>query len=583
MSTNKSPLNQPMSRRGRSWLLAAFFIIQAGLLGYSGLRHSPTYDEVAHLPAGLSHWHGNYRLFNVNPPLTRMIAALPVLAVGAKTDWAALNKQFLAGTRQRVDFDVGRDFIAVNGPRAFWLYCYARWACIPLVWLGGWVIRQWASELYGERSGWMALAIWTFSPMVLGHGALITPDVSAASFGVLATHRFWLWAESPDWHRALAVAVATGLAILSKSTWLLVLPTVYGLAWIMNRLDAGPPIVKRMVSDRLGQAAAIVIVTWLLVVYGYQFTGLMRPIGDYPFQSDRLTQVDSKTGIRINRFADPLFGRFPVPLPDELLLGMDEQKKNFENPAQSYLFGELRRGGWWYYYVVAVLLKTPVGILLLLLTVAMVRILSATRPTLQECCLLLPPLIVLILVSSQTGINKHLRYLLPAYPFVIIWISQCGRWKTKSVKVIVGVCLTWAIGSSLWVYPHSLSYFNELAGGPAGGHRYLINSNADWGQDLFYLKDAMDRRGWDHVSMVYWGRYDPRIAGIEFDLPPRGPLEVIPPGRYAISVNHLRGYAFVMPTGSGGLRHSSPDDYRYFERLRPIGSAGYSMLLYEVE
>ena len=38
-----------------------------------------------------------------------------------------------------------------------------------------------------------------------------------------------------------------------------------------------------------------------------------------------------------------------------------------------------------------------------------------------------------------------------------------------------------AVGSSLAIYPHSLSYFNELAGGPTKGHYHLIDSNIDWG------------------------------------------------------------------------------------------------------
>jgi hypothetical protein len=55
--------------------------------------------------------------------------------------------------------------------------------------------------------------------------------------------------------------------------------------------------------------------------------------------------------------------------------------------------------------------------------------------------------------------------------------------------------LAWSVGSSLWYYPHSLSYFNELVGGPMGGPKHLLDSNIDWGQDLFYLKDWLDANG----------------------------------------------------------------------------------------
>jgi len=93
--------------------------------------------------------------------------------------------------------------------------------------------------------------------------------------------------------------------------------------------------------------------------------------------------------------------------------------------------------------------------------------------------------------------------------------------------------------------------------------------------------------------MVYWGRYDARLAGVDFDLPPNlsiadlsGQSEQAPvvpsPGIYAISINQLRGYRFVAPNGEGGLQQGLPDGYRYFQRWKPIGTVGYSMRLFEI-
>lgn len=225
---------------------------------------------------------------------------------------------------------------------------------------------------------------------------------------------------------------------------------------------------------------------------------------------------------------------------------------------------------------------------------------SERRRWLDECFVLVPMLAVLFMVSSQMGINKYLRYLLPAYPFAIIWVSQVGRLIELSsgrfrqfASVVTTGLLASSILSSLWIYPHSMSYFNELAGGPRRGDDHLINSNIDWGQDLFFLKDKMKERGWDRVGMVYWGRYDARLSGVDFDLPPHLSLTdlsgqgnqaaVAPsPGIYAISINQLRGYRFVAPDGTGGLQQGLPDGYQYFQRWKPIGTAGYSMRLFEI-
>ena len=603
-------------------LVTGLLCIQALLLGWGAMRHSPTYDEVAHLPAGLSHWElGDYRLFRVNPPLVRMVAALPVWLIGAETDWTRLHAVIASNSKQRVDFDVGRDFITANGERAFWLYTFARWACIPFVSLGGWVIWRWSSRLYGERSGLIGVVIWTFSPMVLGHGQLITPDVAAGSLGALVFYLFWRWVNEPLWAMAYGVGLSLGLTALTKSTWIIA-PGLMMMLWIASIV-----MQRRLKLEWIGQAAFLLAVAWLVFVIGYTGDGLFKPLGEYRFQSQAFrgdpqqsvnVGEESKAVPGVNRFAESFLGRLPVPLPEQFILGVDVQKSNFESTTLSYLRGELRRGGWWYYYLYGVVVKSTVGVLVLLVGVTILRLIgyrrlslresgadpllsrSERRRWLDECFVLVPMLAVLFMVSSQTGINKHLRYLLPAYPFAIIWISQIGHLIELSsgrfrhwASVLTTGLLASSILSSLWIYPHSMSYFNEIAGGPRRGDDHLINSNVDWGQDLFFLKDKMKQHGWDRVGMVYWGRYDARLAGVDFDLPPNlsiadlsGQSEQAPvvpsPGIYAISINQLRGYRFVAPNGEGGLQQGLPDGYQYFQRWKPIGTVGYSMRLFEI-
>jgi hypothetical protein len=110
---------------------------------------------------------------------------------------------------------------------------------------------------------------------------------------------------------------------------------------------------------------------------------------------------------------------------------------------------------------------------------------------LDQMVLLAPGLMVLVLVSSQDGFSHHFRYVLPLLPFVYIWISKVAGWVRRDSLlrgVLVLFCLAWTVGSSLAVFPHSMSYFNELAGGPVSGHRYMLHSSFAWSQDDFYLK-----------------------------------------------------------------------------------------------
>ncbi len=47
-------------------------------------QQSVTFDETGHLAAGLAHWkHADFSLYAVNPPLSRLVAMLPVLPLAS--------------------------------------------------------------------------------------------------------------------------------------------------------------------------------------------------------------------------------------------------------------------------------------------------------------------------------------------------------------------------------------------------------------------------------------------------------------------------------------------------------------------
>src|SRR5947209_7850609 len=97
--------------------------IHAALLAWGASCHSPAIDEVGHLPSGLGHWQqGRFDLYHVNPPLVRMVAALPVLADQPRVDWSDPQQYYT-----RLEFGIGKTFIAENGERSFWYFTLARW------------------------------------------------------------------------------------------------------------------------------------------------------------------------------------------------------------------------------------------------------------------------------------------------------------------------------------------------------------------------------------------------------------------------------------------------------------------------
>ena len=256
----------------------------------------------------------------------------------------------------------------------------------------------------------------------------------------------------------------------------------------------------------------------------------------------------------------------------------------------------------------------------------------------DEMVVLAPLFVILILVSSQTGFSVHSRYLIPALPFSFVWVSKVARafeirWeprprnqelaepvsrpadrRQRMISAIAALAIVWLILSSLALYPHSLSYFNELAvvlptrgdvtcpqpigqgdenqglssrvryalsAGARNGARHLLDSNIDWGQDLLYLKDWLDK----HPAVELDGlavscSYPASLMGLPEALrPPAAPTEgavdekrcgdrsAPKPGWYALSVNYIYG---------------RDRNYRYFLKLQPAAMAGYSIYIYHI-
>ncbi|HVC98882.1 MAG TPA: glycosyltransferase family 39 protein, partial [Pirellulales bacterium] len=599
-------------QHANAFALGGVLLVHAGLLAYSAARHSPTFNELGHLPAGICHWrYAMFELYRVNPPLARMVAAAPVLAFcEPKTDWG--NYQLDPLSRETIP--MGIRFAKANGPRTFFLFTVARWACVPFCLLGAWTCYRWAGDLWGRAAGWMALLLWCFNPFVLGFGALVKPDVPAAAVGVWAAYRFWKWLREPSWPLAAIAGTALGLAELTKFT-LLVFFLVWPAAWLVKGVGWAPPTARakdgaphaaapglhaRARFSAFSQLLSILALAVVVINLGYAFAGSFQRLTDFPFQSRILSGMPTptrsasnainrgvaptKAQIAIanaprpgNRFAGTWLGHVPVPLPRDYVQGIDRQRTDFELGERSYLRGHWQARGWWYYHLFGLAIKTPLGTLALLGLSCYLTVLAGVRRVgtahhrshhagrdasdfaatvdtseirwpirlANELYLLAPAVAILALVSSQTGFSNHVRYTIPALPFLFIWCGKCLSgtqgvgWPSQAVRAGIRdslsrrrlwfrttcwTCVAASALASLSVYPHSISYFNLLVGGPKNGHNYLLESNTACGQDLLYLKEWFDRNPQARpLGVASFGWIDPELAGIEYTLPPVGP------------------------------------------------------------
>jgi hypothetical protein len=580
----------------RRLVVVVYLIVLALMLGLMGARKAPTFDEFGHLPSGISHWRwGTFDLYRVNPPLIRMLAATPAVFGSDMTIDANMLRD---GPYDRPEFAAGQQFHQKLQAKSFWQFTLARWACIPLSLIGAYVVYCWSQKAYGNTPALIALTIYCFCPNVLAWGSAITPDAGAAAIGCAAGFAYWRWWYEPSWKRAVVAGGIMGLAELTKSTWIILYPLCLTLWFlrltISSRIDkntntqAASPVVS--VVKELWQLSVVLILPLYILNAGYGFEDSFRQLKEFHFISRSLGGPDAHN-VPGNRFRDSFLGELPVPVPANYLRGIDIQKYDFEVGLWSYLRGEWKKGGWWYYYIYAFLLKTPLGIQLLLVLTILLTVVDPRyrRDWRSEIVMLAPSVGVFLIVSSQTGFSRYYRYVLPALPFLYIWISKVGlvfAGKSRALKALVGGCLVWSIISTLSIFPFTLSYFNELAGGPRNGWKYLVDANIDWGQDLLELKTWYDRHPEARpFHLNYEGWADPKIAGIDFQPFPKelfpganqepDPVTSGPQlGWYAISAHRLAGFREFDRDGL---------EFTYLQRFQPTAMAGYSIYIYHLE
>lgn len=563
-------------------MLSALCVVYLLLQTAMAFQDSPTLNEPAHLVSGLSHWKlGHYRIYRVNPPLVRMLAALPVLAMGYEFEWRNIE----AFTDDRPEHWMGILFARLNEERILSLIFAARLACIPLGLIGLISCCLWSKALYGRSSAFIAGLLWCFSPFILGHGHLITNDVPAASFAALSGFTFWRWCQSTNHWTTLFTGVSLGVALLTKTT-LIVLVPIYLMVVIMKL--AHTTRRAKMLSHGLGLFCVAIYV----LCAGYGFSDCFKPISSIPFESTAIRRARDSWGIGpISSILAHAGSR--VPLPADYVLGMDLQQRDFESfGAPSYLRGEWSDRGWWWYYLYALFVKTPVAVLVMFVW----RVANCLRePGFgakrdAEGLLVAPAILILAVVSLNHGFCHHARYVIPALPYFFVLVSGISLWaRSRRRKVVLAALVFFGVLGPLCTFPHCLAYFNEIVGGPKYGSRHLLHSSLDWGQGLLHLKRWQGTKGDGlPLHLAYYGTIHPRAAGIDFQSVPMDEnLATVVDSRqaprwYAVSANLLHGYPGSMVLPNGGFHVCRGDAFQHLRRQTPCQIVANSIYIFKI-
>jgi hypothetical protein len=548
-----------MSGRASVVLAAAAVALHAGLAVHAMRGSSATFDEGTHLPAGYTHLAlGDHRLNPEQPPLAKLLAAAPLLAV---------RPVMKADARSWVEarqWEFGRSFLYRwnDADRLLFL------GRLPIVALASCLVVAVfleARRRFGDAAAAASLGLASLSPEVLAHGALVTTDVAFALFFFLSVAAFSRVVEEATPRRVVVAGLATGAAFATKFSAPILIPVLLLLGLLGPRRRRLPLVL-----------AGVGALTLLAVWASYGFRPALSP--DPAVRAAQRAELETPVESPLLRVAVAA-GNAGL-LPEDYARGLVFVMRHSE-ARRTFLLGELSDHGFPHYFLVTLLVKTPVP-LLLLSALALARIGRLGR---REVAFLWLPVLVYAAFTLR-GLQIGHRHLLPLYPFLFVAAGEAAvrlwSWRRPAGLVLVAALGLWYAGGTLRNHPHHLAYFNEIAGGPANGWRVLVDSNLDWGQDLKRLATWMRENGVTRVKLSYFGSADPSYYGINAEALPgytaphatHVTREIRPGDIVAVSATNLQGV------------YLESEDRALMARLRalePIGRAGWSIRVYRAD
>jgi hypothetical protein len=530
---------------------------------------SQIWDEGFEIVAGYQYLTtGEYRASVENPPLERILEAIPLLFLRPDLKGKALG----ANNTATADVDAGMAFLYDNRMPADKILFAARLPMIAvsiglLIALGLWCRRR-----FGAPAGFATAALFALDPTVIAHGRYVKNDVTVTAFGFLAVIAWDWYLERRTKLTLISAGAALGLALGSKFSAVYLLPVFVILALLRGRGELlAWPFWKALTI------AGLTAVAVLLALYAPYTTALLPhsrgaagvPLRDAINQSTRFGHALAWAGSRLGWRAHPL------------LVGLAQFAAHGGGTHPAYLMGRHGSTGWWYYFPIAFAIKTPVAVLVAI-TVA---ILGMALGGLPGVAILITPILVYAAFSAAGHVDIGLRHLLPIYPFLYALIGvglanlglanfgwAKGRWRFRTPAVALILLATAA--ESWAAFPYYTSFFNVLVGGAKNGPKYLVDSNIDWGQDLKRLGEFYKAHGSPPICVSYFGTapawyYVPRAGNFPS---PEEMAQGAPLGcEYAaVSVTPLEG-VYVPELSFAWLRD-----------VPPLARIGYSIYVWDV-
>jgi tetratricopeptide (TPR) repeat protein len=295
---------------------------------------------------------------------------------------------------------------------------------------------------------------------------------------------FSIFLHRPSTGRAVLCGLACGGALAVKFSAVVLAPillAVAGLHVMLGREWRG--LGKHLLVMALAATGVVLLV----------YAPFWSPAP--PLPADAATKVGVPTWFQVLR---------PVLVPPDFFKGLALVSGHESTGHRAFLCGQWRQTGWWYYFPVTMAVKTPVPLLLLTTVGLLMWLRGLRRFSFQHAIPWLAALMYLLIATAGT-INIGVRHLLPMFALLAVGTASQFSLRSRRIQLCGWLCTGWLLLATWHASPYFIEYFNEIAGGPSNGYRWLVDSNLDWGQDIKRLKHFLDEQAITNINLAYFG------------------------------------------------------------------------------
>jgi 4-amino-4-deoxy-L-arabinose transferase-like glycosyltransferase len=503
-----------------------------------------TYDEPVHIAEGLEAWrHGRFEQYNDQPPLARLWCTLPLLGHQWQVEVQQLPDSF---------------HIPSISPDPVGMAWRARSMIVGLGLLLGFFVWSAAKSLFSPAAATFALALFAFSPSLIAHFSLATTDGAATLLIFATAWQVIRWRHDSGWKQALLLGFTLGLLLLAKFSTVAMFALALG--WMLVLRSERIAFDPRQWNWR---KTALALALALFVVW----TGYFFHVARLTVHDGNLTAMFPNWQQNIEKQVHSRLNYSLLIPAGEYIEGFREVVRHNRHGQAAFFLGQVSpTGGWKLYYPVTILLKWPPMVLILGLTGLLLALARKVRlPADLWIMASFPALYFALAIFARFNIGE--RHVLPVYPFALlfaaaVWEATRPRRAAAALLIILAALNA---ADVLRYAPDYLSYFNVLVP-PLQSHRFLTDSNLDWGQGLLAVRQYENQHPGEPIWLAYFGSVDPSVYGID-----AAPL---PENR------QVTGTVIVSATDLSGQFLPDPNGYRWLLAYKPDQTLNHSLFVF---